>query len=95
MNTSPAPWSTQNTSGWTALIVDADGKMVARTQHRANGPDNALLLAAAPALRDMLRRVEELLRKSGMACNCDGCRYCTMAAEIRTILASLGGDTSC
>ena len=95
MSTSPAPWFVGNDSGWTALIVDAEGKMVARTQHRVNGPDNALLLAAAPALRDMLRRVEELLRKSGMACNCDGCRYCAMAAEIRAILAPLEEDKSC
>lgn len=52
VDTSRGPWHTD----W-SKIVDADGKMVAKTTPRTNGAGNKHLLAAAPTLREALENL--------------------------------------
>lgn len=49
---------------------------------------NEALREAPTKMLKALRKAEEILRKSGMACSDKQCAYCASAEEIRTILAA-------
>lgn len=59
-------------------------------EHEAQA--NARLIAEAPAMAEALLRLEQLMRKSGLACVETGCAFCEAAIRIRAILARIDGD---
>lgn len=94
--TSPGPWSTHRTTGWNTSILDAEGKSVALVKHRTNGPDNHLVLAAAPEAVELLRTVEdewgELFDSDEPMNGGDCCEWlCNFIEAVRPILAHLNG----
>lgn len=62
-------------------------------QFRADAMAVVGQIAALPEILAALRKAEEILRKSGMACPDAGCAYCATASEIRDLLARIDAES--